>query len=270
MHSYRHGTKVRVEGGTTHPAQLELMVSLFGSYAKPIFEATKTPQGAYGIRATFDLHSSFRFLLKKPGRISASILNDDALFQSALSGFSDAEGFAGLRRNRDKVYASYSLSNRKFSIMNDFLYGLNSRKHNCHLYALNYQGKIQWQINANGRFALELFQYIEFRHREKIEGVRLAQISHQRPWKVAGPVYLAQQRAIKAEVTNLSTIASSRINSTFERRQIKKEIMRSKIESSFELFARGMKPAEVAKALSFSIRTAYRRKNAFMKSSVEQ
>src|SRR5438105_6171950 len=25
MYSYRHGTKVRVEGGTTHPAQLELM-----------------------------------------------------------------------------------------------------------------------------------------------------------------------------------------------------------------------------------------------------
>jgi len=87
MHAYRHGTKVRVEGGTTHPAQLELLRDLFGSYVSPIYRPTITPKGQYGVRATYDLSSSFEFLLKKPNRLDRSIMRHDDLFYGSLSGF---------------------------------------------------------------------------------------------------------------------------------------------------------------------------------------
>jgi len=262
MHAYRHGTKVRVEGGTTHPAQLELLRDLFGNYAKPIVEPTRTPGVLYGIRATFDLSPSFDFLLHKPQELERATLRDDGLLYSALSGFSDAEGHVGLKNNHGRAYAGYTLSNRIRKLMLDFTKGLTSRGYRAPLHALHGE-KVQWQLEVHGRQALELLPKIGFRHREKIEGRRLAMEYNSRPWSIAGPLYLSYRAAIKAERDQLSFIAMKRFQSRGERRRLRKEMLRQKLESSFPLFAKGLTAQEVADELHFSIRTAYRRKEKF-------
>jgi hypothetical protein len=262
VHTYRHGTKVRVEGGTTHPAQLELLTALFGIYVKPIFEPTLTPRGQYGIRATFDLSPSFDFLLDKPKKIDRLILRDDRLFYSALSGFSDAEGHVGLRRRHVKAYAEYALSNRNSHLMHDFTQGLNSREHNVRLYALRHQG-IQWQLEANGRYALKLLPNIGFRHREKIAGVKIAMANDRKPWRIAGPLYLSYRAGIKSEREALESIASKRWRTRGGRKQQRRRIFIRRLESSFPLFAKGLTVQEVAQRLHCSTRTACRRMEKF-------
>jgi hypothetical protein len=262
MHSYRHGTKVRVEGGTTHPSQLELMCDLFGSYAKPIFEATRTPDGGYGFRATFDLSPSFDFLLNKPRQLERFVLRDDGLYYSALSGFSDAEGHVGLKRNHGRAYARYAVSNRNRQMMHDFAKGLISREYNARLYALRGE-KIQWQMEVNGQGALKLLPNISFRHREKIVARRIAIENNTRPWSVAGPSYLSHRARIRLERDELRALAAKRFSARGERRQRRKDVFRQKVETSFPLFAKGLSVQEVAELSHFSIRTAYRRMERF-------
>jgi len=265
LHTYRHGTKVRVEGSTTHPAQLELMRDLFGNYAKPIFEPILTPNGHYAIRATYDLSPSFEFLLKKLKNMDRSVLREDALFYTALSGFSDAEGYVGLRRDRGTAYAAYSVSNRKYQLMRDFTRGLTSREHNARLYALRGK-KVQWQLGVSGRYALRLLPSIEFRHREKIVARQIAMAQHRSPWAIAGPLYAAHRRAIEVERGALEAIAARRYRLRDDRKRRKSEIFRQRVESTFDLFARGLGVQEVAKILNCSLRTAYRRKEKFRES----
>jgi hypothetical protein len=143
MHSYWHGRKVRLEGGSTHFAQLNLMCNLFGTYARPIILPARTPHGEYSLRATFDLDKSFGFLIGKVQRLDTKILQDDESFYSAISGFSDAEGYVGLKKSNRLGYASFTLSNRKFEIMNNFQLGLLLRGYKVGLYPLHGNGKIQ-------------------------------------------------------------------------------------------------------------------------------
>jgi hypothetical protein len=264
LHTYRHGTKVRVEGSTTHPAQLELLRDLFGSYGKPIYEPTRTPDGRYAIRATFDLSSSFDFLLKKPQKLQRLISQEDLLFCSALSGFSDAEGHVGLRRSGNRAYADYSVSNRKYQLIHDFAKGLISREHNARVYALHGK-KIQWQLNIHGQYALKLLPIIGFRHREKIAARKIAMTQHSCPWGVAGTLYAAHRRIILAERNALGALAARRYHLRRDRRRIKNEIFEDRVASTFELFSKGLGAEQVAKALNCSIRTAYRRKEKFRK-----
>jgi hypothetical protein len=265
MHAYRHGTRVRVEGSTTHPAQLELLLPLFGSYVKPIFEPIATPKGHYAIRATFDLSPSFDFLLSKPQELERPVLRDDGLFYSALSGFSDAESHVGLRKNDGKAYALYALSNRNHQLMNGFTRGLVSRGQNANLFALRHE-KIQWQTEVNGQYALKLLPNLGFRHREKIAGKQIAMANDRKPWSVAGPLYLSHRARIRSERDALETIAAKRFSARGERRQRRKEIFTQKLESSFPLFAKGLTVQEVAGLLHCSIRTAYRRMEKFKNS----
>jgi hypothetical protein len=270
LHAYRHGTKVRVEGGTTHPAQLELLRDLFGSYAEPIFEPTRTPKGHYAIRATYDLSSSFGFLLTKLQRVERSVLREDELFYAALSGFSDAEGHAGLTKGGDKARAVYTLSNMNGRVMHDFLQGLNSREGNAHLYIqrreeVNGQEKVQWQLNVHGAYALRLLPNIGFRHREKIVGRQLTIAYSGHPWNVAGPIYKDYRRKILAERDALEALAARRFLLRADRRRRRKEIFNRRVESTAELFAKGLSMKEVAESLNCSIRTAYRRKERLRK-----
>jgi hypothetical protein len=267
MHAYRHGTKVRVEGSTTHPAQLELLRDLFGSYVKPIYEPALAPNGHHCFRATFDLSTSFDVLLSKPRGLERQVLRDDGLFYSALSGFSDAEGHVGLRRNRDKAYARYALSNRNRQMIHSFQRGLISRGYNAPVYALH-GDKIQWQLEVNGQHALQLLPNIRFRHREKIVGRQIAMTHDRSPWGIAGPLYAAHRRAILVERNALEAIAARRYDLRDDRKRRKSAIFKQRVESSFELFAKGIGIEEVARALNCSIRTTYRRKERFRESRV--
>jgi DNA-binding NarL/FixJ family response regulator len=87
---------------------------------------------------------------------------------------------------------------------------------------------------------------------------------HGNLWKIAGPVYNAHRRAIRAERSALEIIAARRFRLRNARKKLKKEIFRRKVESTFKLFARGLSVQEIATTLNVSIRTAYRRKAKFL------
>jgi len=262
LHTYRHGTKVRVEGSSTHPAQLELLRDLFGGYAKPIFVPLLTPDGHYALRATYDLSSSFDFLLTKVKRMERSELRDDALFYSALSGFSDAEGHVGLSMSGRKTLAEYALGNMNHQLLDDFLRGLDSREYSAGICATR---PGMFQLYAHADCVLRLLTKIQFRHREKIVGCQLAVTYSGHPWSVARPVYKDYRRKILAERDALEAIAGRRFLLRADRRRRKQEIFNQRVESTFELFAKGLSVKEVADSLNCSIRTAYRRKERFCK-----
>jgi len=103
MHAYRHGRKVRLEGSTTHPAQLRLLIDLLGAHAKPMVCAVKNPPyfrewSQYAWRVVFDLDDSFGFLIPLPEEVDEDVLSDDESFYAALGGFADAEGHISLSR----------------------------------------------------------------------------------------------------------------------------------------------------------------------------
>ena len=264
MFSYRHGTKIRVEGGTTHPSQLALLLSAFGDYAKPMFVPTKTPSGQHGFRAAFDLHSSFDFLLNKSQRVDGRILDDDLLFYSALSGFADAEGHVGLRKSGTKSYSCFTLSNRNHEIMEDFQRGLRQRGHRPSLSPLLTKQKIQWQLELVGRSCLDLLPKVAFRHTEKIIGAELAFEFDAKPWTVAEPAYSMLKREIGRGRDELCKYAELRYNLRSSRKEQRKKAWESKVESAFPLFTGGLSMTEVAQALNCSIRTAYRRKQKYL------
>ncbi len=262
LHTYRHGTKVRVEGSTTHPAQLELLRDLFGGHAKPIFVPTLTPNGHYALRATYDLSSSFDFLLTKAKRVERSVLKDDVLFYSALGGFSDAESHVGLSMSGRKTRAEYSLSNMNRRLLDDFLRGLDSREYGASIYATK---PGMFELYAHSDYVLRLLTKIQFRHKEKIVGRQLAFTYDGHPWSVAGPVYKDYRRKILAQRDALEAITTRRFILRADRRRRKQEIFNQRVESTYALFARGLSVEEVADSLNCSIRTAYRRKERFRK-----
>jgi hypothetical protein len=111
LHSYWHGTKVRLEGTTTHPAQIRLTFDLLGSYCKPMVYAVRNPPyftewSKYAWRVVFDLDESFKFLISLPKEVNDGILNNDESFYAALGGFSDAEGFIVLKETLQRQIRS--------------------------------------------------------------------------------------------------------------------------------------------------------------------
>jgi len=151
--------------------------------------------------------------------------------------------------------------------MLDFLHGLNSRGQNARLYGLrdekNRGATIQWQLEVHGHFASRLLPRIEFRHGEKITGKELAMAYHGVSWNIAGPIYKEYRRAILIERASLEAIAKHSYLLRGERKRRKAEIFRRRLESSFELFTKNLTMKEVAETLHCSIRTAYRRREAF-------
>ena len=74
---------------------------------------------------------------------------------------------------------------------------------------------------------------------------------------------LGHELAIKVERSGLEAIAERRFGLRDDRKRRKSEIFRQRVESTFDLFARGLSVQEVARLLNCSIRTAYRRKERF-------
>jgi hypothetical protein len=241
------------------------MRGLFGAYAKAIITPHVYPNEQYGLRATFDLHKSFDFLIGKTHQILPEILHDDRLFYEALSGFADAEGHVGLRMSAGKAYADFSISNRNYRIMSHFLRGLRLRDHSANLYAIN-GPEVQWQLELFGVSALDLLPNVTFRHREKILRKQLASKFNAQPWSTAGPLYKAHREVIRLERDLLGGVAERRYRLREKRKQHKMEIWRSKVEAAFPVIAQGLSIEEVAEKLGCSIRTAYRRKEKFRES----
>ncbi len=124
-----------------------------------------------------------------------------------------------------------------------------------------------WQLCVHAAHVPRLLPNIRFRHREKIVAKQLALVNGGRPWNVVRPVYKNYRKAIIVERNALEAIAARRFGLRADKRQRKNEIFRQRVESTFELFKKGLGVREVADSMSCSLRTAYRRREKFIEYS---
>lgn len=190
-------------------------------------------------------------------------MKEDSLFYSGLSGFSDAEGHVGLSGNYHRARAQYTLCNMDWKLLDDFLRGLLWRGYSARTYTARSSGFRQLYVHAAD--VPRLLLKIQFRHREKIFAKELALAYDGYPWAVAGPIYKSYRRATLVERNVLEAVVARRFRLRADRKRRKKEIFRQRVEATFELFEKGLSAQEVANSLGFSLRTAYRRREKFIR-----
>jgi len=87
--SGKNGETIKVDCGSTIPAQIDLIENLFKKYGH-VWKSVPDERGKVQIEAFLDL--SFSFLLDMKKEINSWILKDDECFIAFLAGFTDAEG----------------------------------------------------------------------------------------------------------------------------------------------------------------------------------
>jgi hypothetical protein len=266
MHAYWHGRKVRLEGSTTHPAQMRLVFDLLSAYCKPMVYAVKNPPyfrewSRYAWRAVFDLDESFQFLISLPKEVNNEVLNSKGLFYAALGGFSDAEGYIGLReRHNGKSAATFGVSNTNVRICNDFLVGLRRRSFSGSVNKMReVNGQIQWELTVSSKDVIPLVERLPLRHEEKIAARNLVRRLSGRPWDKAGLTYKDFRRAIKVG-RNACVLAAKREYENRNRmKQIRVQLEQEITRRAHSLYIAGLRPQYIATLLGRSQRTIYRR-----------
>jgi len=93
---------IRVQTTTTHLAQINLLKNAFRNYGETCVYLTKNKSREDEWFVYVDLHSSFRFLLKKPNKISDWILKDKKYFFQFLAAYMDCEGSWKIQKSHQK------------------------------------------------------------------------------------------------------------------------------------------------------------------------
>jgi len=120
----RNSQTIEVGCGTTKPAQVELVRSLFERYGRVYVH---TLEHTVQMHVEAYLNYSFGFLLVKPERVPAWVQESDDCFWAFLAGYTDAEGSIGVYRNHSRfVIASYDVG-----ILRDLWVGLTARNVSC-------------------------------------------------------------------------------------------------------------------------------------------
>jgi len=89
----KNGRQIMVYTSTTHSAQFKMFKDAFEKYTHRIYVYIgTTPKGNKAWKISCNLHESFDFLENKPNQIPKWIIENDAVFYSFLSGYSDCEG----------------------------------------------------------------------------------------------------------------------------------------------------------------------------------
>jgi len=245
---------------------MRLIFDLFRAYSKPMVYAVKNPtyfreRCQYAWRVVFDLDESFKFLISMPKEVNDGILKNDDSFYAALGGFSDAEGFIGLRgRYNGKSAAAYGVSNSKVQICNDFLKGLRQRGFSGSVYKMReVSGLIQWELSVSSKDVIPLVDRLLLKHEEKIAARNLVRSLAGTPWDRAGPTYKDFRRAIKLR-RNACVLAAKREYENRNRmRQIRVQLEQEITRRAHSLYAAGLRPQYIATLLGRSERTIYRR-----------
>jgi LAGLIDADG-like domain len=112
-----HGRAVRVRGGSTHPAFIELFHELFAGYGKVYLYPKKAKLTDHEWSMDVDLDHSFRFLLERDMSTFEGIMTDTRLFMNYLAGFFDAEGSIFYHRKGNGGAFELSISNNDLVLL---------------------------------------------------------------------------------------------------------------------------------------------------------
>ncbi len=254
----RHGASIRVEGGTTHPAQLRLIFDLFHRYCRPIVYPQSSEFG-YTWRIVCIVDASFAFLMARVNELEPHKIKGTELFFSALSAFFDAEGAICLRESGRRAYPVLVLSNRNRRILRSFERGLIRRGYHARLYGLTTKdGKKQWQFEVVGNHAIKLLKHLNFRHWEKVKAKEMVQTHTGKPWNEVGPLYRRFREDIDEERDKCVEAARKAYALRFRRKNQKAERLRAKIVEAGNLRDSGQDVEFISKSLNRSVRTVYR------------
>jgi len=215
----------------------------------------------YAWRVVFDLDESFKFLISLPKEVNDGILNNDDSFYAGLGGFSDAEGFIGLRgRFNDKSAAAFAVSNTNARICYDFLTGLRLRGFSGSVTkAREVDGQIQWALTVSSKDVIPLVDRLLLKHEEKIAARNLIRRLAGTPWGEAGPTYKAFRRAIRIGRNACVLAAKREYENRHRMKQIRAQLEQEITRRAHSLHAAGLRPQFIATLLGRSERTIYRR-----------
>lgn len=122
--------RISVRSSTTRPEQVDLIRSLFEPYGH-----VHTRQGALGeTQIECRLDDSFTFLLEKKDRIPVWIRNDDSCFWAFTAGYTDAEGYIGIRSNGNHEQAVVEIASCDGGILQGLAAGMERRSVTCSLH----------------------------------------------------------------------------------------------------------------------------------------
>jgi hypothetical protein len=118
---------IQVRCGTTRQAQVDLIRQLFEPYGH-----VHTRLGT--LRETqveCKLDMSFEFLLKKPRNVPDWISDNDICFWAFLAGYMDAEGYIGIQRQNNRIWARVEIASCDLGILKGLWAGMNERGVAC-------------------------------------------------------------------------------------------------------------------------------------------
>ena len=188
-------------------------------------------------------------------------MKNDESFYAALGGFSDAEGFIGLRgRHAGKSEAAFSVSNSHARICNDFLVGLRLRGFSGNVNKMReVAGQIQWELWVSSKDVLPLADRLLLKHEDKIAARILVRRLCGTPWGAAGPTYKAFRHAIKLGRNACVLAAKREYENRNKMRQIRVQLEHEITRRAHSLYIAGLRPQYIATLLGRSERTIYRR-----------
>lgn len=176
-------------------------------------------------------------------------------------GFSDAEGFIGLRRRGDgNSDATYGVSNSNAKICNDFLTGLRSRGFSGSVYETRLvNGSIQWQLAVATRDVTRLVDKLLLKHEEKVAARVLARRLVGTPWDQSGAIYKGFRSEIKVARNGCVLAAKREFENRYRMKEIRIELENEITRRAHSLRVSGLRPQNIATLLGRSERTIYRR-----------
>lgn len=206
LHAQKHGRRIRVSVGTTHPAMMDLFRALFANYG----EVRKYPKfsqvSGFHWCIYCDLDSSFDFLLLKTKTIPESILEDDDLFLSFLSGYFDAEGCISFDLRPAFHSVSWIVQSSDYGILRDVTKRLNGMGLDVRFRLALEAGEGGcnsdfWRVRLGNRAHVwELLRRLGLRHPEKIAKTELVRSLVSSDWKGGWAKAMKLRSALRDDV----------------------------------------------------------------------
>ncbi len=256
LHLLKHWRKIRVEASTTHPAQLRLISSLFGSEGQEIRYPIRTPR-SFGWRQVHHLSNRFSFLLESRAK-TLDALQSTRTFYAALAGIVDSEGHVGIRRAHFRPTPVVTISNADSLLVRTISSMLTRRGYipSAEVTRLE-NGSRMFQIFVNGLSAVRLPRRLTLHHDEKAAAKDIVLSFPGNPER-AHSKYSALRIGIRRSRDECVREAKLEYMYRNEKKLQKIAAMRSLREAARKLKSAGKTTTQIATSLGRSGRSAYR------------
>lgn len=196
FHARRIHKVIRVQSTTTHPAQVNMMINVFGKFSHvgrhEFFNKN------FNIKQWFiycDLNESFSFMLEKPQKIPKWVFQDENLFYNFLSGYSDCEScWKVLKSHENSIRYVFQLGSQDKKILFQIVKKLKLLGYNPNIYLDERAGTVKRGKRTN----LDMYRIMLYRtedisrliskilplsnHQEKIDKMNLITRSRNKNW----------------------------------------------------------------------------------------